>query len=842
MRVFQVAAILVGVFGGLSTGLAEDVSVPSAPASWRFDNGGEFPGATGGVATGEEASLALHYDFTKGGSYVAAYYDLPQPLCLESVAFKVKKPIGSTLTVRFSDNAGQTFQKSITFSNAGWQGLECRTDSADAHFGGPNDGVLRQPIKTIGILAESGGAAGAQGDIFVSEVSCKVGAATETAPIPPAPFISDYVVTMFDSDSGFGEGPGSSLHDGMWSADLMKSGSTHLSHSLPLFGKPKEFTLRVRGGAPGNILKLGLGSHFQVFERTLGTLTGGEQSFTFPAPPEGWAHFGGENDGISRMPLRLSHIAVERGSASAIPTEILMLDLRCKTEVSGDGAIIMTPSVSDEGAEGATRTLSATCKAWSLLDHKVAGTLHTVARSWEGESLWQEDAPFALEALGVPETHAVLATVPAALNFAEIEFRFEAEGVAPGVARTAYAGALNNPGDATLRPDSPWGMGLFLYRNPDNALGYKIMDTAAGIAQAAGVKWCREEFSWASTEPRPGEYDFHFYDEVVNAANRHGISVYGLLSYWSNWTQPYTEQGINDYCRWARAVVKHFKGRVKHWEIYNEPNIFFWSGPKELYPELVKKCYAQIKAEDPQAQVLAISTSGIDRKFIGMCLDAGAPFDILTVHPYRSKLNEQVFIRDLQGAYEQVGKRPVWITEMGWSTQIGGTDERTQAQLLARSYLTAVGSGACQNISWYDFRDDGTNAFYNEDNFGVLRHNMVPKPSYRALATICRTMAAGTPLLNDAYGDGVFAVESGHTVALWCSEGERTVSVKVKKGTPRVVNLMGEPLTVARNEVGMSIALKPNRPVFVYGAEVGPEVKKLHPKGMPEKPADVLRF
>ncbi|MBX7256580.1 MAG: beta-galactosidase [Candidatus Hydrogenedentes bacterium] len=833
--------VLFVIAGGFFASVAEEVQVPNEAASWRFDNGGEFPGASGGVTNGADGSLVLRFDFTKGGAYVAAYHDLAQPACLESVLFKAKKPVGTVMTVRMVDSAGQNFQKSVSFSNADWQRLECKVESTDGHFGGPNDGVLRQPIKTIGILAESGGVPGAQGEISITEVSGKIGAAVAPAPAPEPPTVRDYMVTVFDSDSGFGEGGGSSFHDGMWTADLYKTESTHLSHSLPLFGKPKEFTLRVRGGVQGNVLKIGLGSHFQIFERTLGTLNGGEQTFTFPAPPDGWSYYGGENDGVSRMPLRLSHLTIERGSAPRIQSEVLMLDLRCKTEVAGDGSVIILASVSDDGASGSTRTLSASCKAWSLLEQKTTGTLHAVARSWDGDTLWQEDAPLTLEGEGHAETHTVQATIPAALSFAEMEFQFSAEGIPAASAQTCYASAMNSPGDATLRPSSPWGMGLFLYRNPDNALGYKIMDVEASLAKAAGVKWCREEFSWAATEPQPGQYDFHFYDEVVNAANRHGISVYGLLCYWSNWTKPYTEQGIDDYCRWARAVVKHFKGRVKHWEIYNEPNIFFWSGPKELYPVLVKKCYAQIKAEDPTAQVLAISTSGIDRKFIQTCLDAGAPFDILTIHPYRRALDERQFTRELRGVAEQVNNRPVWITEMGWSTQVGGTSERAQAQLIARSYLTAVGSGGCQNMSWYDFRDDGTNAFYNEDNFGIMRHNLVPKPAYRALATVCRTMAVGTPRFNEAYGDGIFAVESGQTVAFWSDQGERSVQVKVKKGTPRVVNLMGEPIRVTRNDLGLVVPVKLD-PVFVYGAEVGPMQKPLRKKGVPSVEAEPIRF
>src|SRR5690606_28249451 len=162
-------------------------------------------------------------------------------------------------------------------------------------------------------------------------------------------------------------------------------------------------------------------------------------------------------------------------------------------------------------------------------------------------------------------------------------------------ARAYSAQADPDPGDATLRPDSPWGMGVYLYRYPDPAGGDDSMERAAALAQAAGVKWSREEIRWARTEPRKGEYDFAFYDSVVDTARKHGISVYGLLSYWSDWTKAYTEEGIDDFCVWAKALVGHFKDRVKHWEIYNEPNIFFWQGPKELYPVLMRKCYTAIK-------------------------------------------------------------------------------------------------------------------------------------------------------------------------------------------------------------------------------------------------------
>jgi hypothetical protein len=39
---------------------------------------------------------------------------------------------------------------------------------------------------------------------------------------------------------------------------------------------------------------------------------------------------------------------------------------------------------------------------------------------------------------------------------------------------------------------------------------------------------------------------------------------------------------MDDYVRFLK-LVQHYKKEIKQWEIWNEPNIFFWQGPKDLY-------------------------------------------------------------------------------------------------------------------------------------------------------------------------------------------------------------------------------------------------------------------
>ncbi len=805
--------------------------------AWRFHDGSEFPGAKGSLTLDNDGVLHLAYDFGGGGNYVAAYCDLSEPAGLRSVTFNVQKPAEASLTVRVSCADGQTFQKPVTYDHAGWQRLEFNMANWAGHWGGPDDGVFRLPVKTIGILVENSGLDSPQGEIRIASVSGQEAPLPQGAQAISSEFDGEYTVTDFGPQDSFGVGAHSSLQGGVWEVDFAQTDAASLHNSLSLLGSPKTLILTLQG-PPGVVLSMGIGSHFQGFSRTIGALDGSEQTFTFPVPPDGWDFGGGENDGVARAPLRFDRLTASRGSASPAPAIIRLIALRCTTTVAPDSPITLLSRINGADVTGESRVLDLAVMAWNLSPGSIPGTLSITTRDWEGESLGVLETPWVLAAKGRRMQDRWRVTVPAAANFSEVEFLFAPEGVQPAVSRATFTKPLSDPGDAALQPESPWGMGVYLYRYADSPEGLAMMDRAAAMAQAAGVKWSREEFSWARTEPQQGTFDFSFYDKVVDTAHRHGISVYGLLSYWSNWTEPYTEKGIDDFCIWARETVRRFKGRIKHWEIYNEPNIFFWSGDKSLYPVLVKKCYAAIKEEDPEAVVLAISTAGIDRGFIRKCVEAGAPFDILTIHPYRGRLIEKGFMRELREAAALVDNRPVWITEMGWSTQIGGVDERQQAQLLARCYLAAVASGACGNVSWYDFRNDGNDPFYNEANFGALRADLTPKPAYRALATLCRSLHTGDFTAIENLGEGVYGLRRGDALAVW--SGSSRASIAVRGGSWSVRNLMGDILEEYSGKGSAVLTLQPGCPLFIEGADI--ETAPSEEGRTLESTADVIRF
>ncbi len=119
----------------------------------------------------------------------------------------------------------------------------------------------------------------------------------------------------------------------------------------------------------------------------------------------------------------------------------------------------------------------------------------------------------------------------------------------------------------------------------------------------------------------------------------------------------------------VRAVVTRHKGRVKYWEVVNEPN--FTLSP-EKYVALLKETYAIIKEIDPAAQVLAPAVCGVQLPWHQKFYELGGKnyFDILSVHDYEG--NESIDpghwvwkfgeLRKLMAANGDAGKA-IWQTE-----------------------------------------------------------------------------------------------------------------------------------------------------------------------------------
>ncbi len=276
----------------------------------------------------------------------------------------------------------------------------------------------------------------------------------------------------------------------------------------------------------------------------------------------------------------------------------------------------------------------------------------------------------------------------------------------------------------------------------------------------AGFKFIRMDFSWGGTERRKGEYDFSAYDELTANLEKRGLRAIYIFDYSNGLYEdtyevneggkvrkevasPQKPESVVAFARWAAEAAKHFKGRKIVWEIWNEPNIFFWKPKPDVqkYITLAKATIKEVKAVDPDAIIIAPASSEFPWKFLEEMFKAGLieGLDGISVHPYRGRPPETVDadyarLRSMIEKYASPAKRniPIISGEWGYATHTKGVSLETQAAYIVRQQLVNLMNNVPISI-WYDWKNDGTNPDYNENNFGTVTHDLRPKPSYIAM-------------------------------------------------------------------------------------------------------------
>lgn len=283
-----------------------------------------------------------------------------------------------------------------------------------------------------------------------------------------------------------------------------------------------------------------------------------------------------------------------------------------------------------------------------------------------------------------------------------------------------------------------------------------------------GVKWARCQTGWCRCEEQPGEFQFGWLDEVVESLRRIGIQPWFCLSYGNRlytpeaddpaavgWVPLFREEARSAWLRFTEAIARHFRDRVKHWEIWNEPNIAqFWKPrrPDPLdYVELVRLTAPVIRKAVPSAMIIGGAFAGMPTDFLRRCLEAGLGqfVDRISYHPYRpvpeAGYSEEV-ARFRQLLAQFAPEVRLWQGENGCPSQ-GGPES----------------TGALADLRWDEFRQakwllrrmmidlllelELTSYFHTVDlvgyrgktNFkGLLRGvDYSPKPAYFAYRHLC---------------------------------------------------------------------------------------------------------
>jgi polysaccharide biosynthesis protein PslG len=292
--------------------------------------------------------------------------------------------------------------------------------------------------------------------------------------------------------------------------------------------------------------------------------------------------------------------------------------------------------------------------------------------------------------------------------------------------------------------------------------------------RAVGARWLRFDVSWAEIQAA-GKTSYNWWrtDAVVQEARARGLNVLGTISYTPAWARTAAMAGTkfsapadpNDYAAFAAQAVRRYAPQgVRHWEIWNEPNLnYFWQPVPDVaaYGRLLQAAYVAIKGEDPEALVVSGGLAPAHDDGTGRIAPAafveglyqngtGAYFDALGFHPYAGSVSPHTewagsgwymmaravpSVRDVMVAHGDAHKR-IWGTEYGLPTNGPAGSWVVSEDVQAQRVLEAYGVWSLYDwtgpLFWYRFRDRGTTTDTIENFFGLLRYDFSPKPAYAA--------------------------------------------------------------------------------------------------------------
>ncbi|MBA2361485.1 MAG: hypothetical protein H0V79_11250 [Actinobacteria bacterium] len=330
------------------------------------------------------------------------------------------------------------------------------------------------------------------------------------------------------------------------------------------------------------------------------------------------------------------------------------------------------------------------------------------------------------------------------------------------------------PPPAPLPVGATGGFGVS-FDNPEY-LDAATRDRELDSMAAMGARWVRFDVKWSDVQwDGPTSFNWSKYDPLIDAARARGMTVLGNLAYSPTWARPGgttdkfgpdTDERRRAYATFTEAALRHFAGRVKHWELWNEPNVpMFWKPTPNAahYTALIREAYGRMKAVDPGAYILAGGTAPSNSD--GIAVDEVAflsavyanggrgHFDGWSHHPYTvdpSFVHPDNAWWQLAGTSPSVrsvmsangdGAKQVWGTEFGPPTSgASSMSESGQAAQITEAYETWASYSWAGPLFVYTQRDKMTYGASSDsfNYYGMLRYDWSRKPvwnAYLAVAT-----------------------------------------------------------------------------------------------------------
>ena len=266
--------------------------------------------------------------------------------------------------------------------------------------------------------------------------------------------------------------------------------------------------------------------------------------------------------------------------------------------------------------------------------------------------------------------------------------------------------------------------------------------------QFGSIRLWDTDTQWAVLNPSEGTYDWTELNDWLNIAARNGksdlIYTFGVVPQWAS-SKPTDQTCVSGgslpgscdapkdvnpdgtgtdqlFQNFVRALVAQAAGKIKYWELWNEPDCpYEWNGTMAQMVRMAKDAYTIIKAADPTALVL--TPSSVDAgsgKAIDIWLPAyiaaggGNYADIVAFHGYINPAMGQA-PEDIAGTVDQLtsslsgalATKPFWNTEGGWTQNTSLPNADMEAGFVARMYLMQWFKGVGR-FYWFQYGNTDT--------------------------------------------------------------------------------------------------------------------------------------
>ncbi|MBD3176593.1 MAG: hypothetical protein GF320_15540, partial [Armatimonadia bacterium] len=405
---------------------------------------------------------------------------------------------------------------------------------------------------------------------------------------------------------------------------------------------------------------------------------------------------------------------------------------------------------------------------------------------WRGDATFQADTPGLRDGLTWQSEYDGLGR-----GYYELRWSVDRDGEMVYQGREAFAVVpplAEQPYDPGSQIALDAGFSWFVAEDPER------LALAAHLARMAGLTCLRDRLSWARTNPAEGTLEWDPYDDAAAAQNAEGLTVYQVFHDCPSWAAetgddpvtPHTAppRDLRDVYGYFHRAAAEFDDEIPFWEIWNEPDIFFFGGRPEEYAGILKAAYLGCHHGNPEARVLLGSLAHPPEEWYRRAFECGLTdyFDTWNMHYYGAP---EGVIERIEGNRKLMlshgHEKPIWITEMGVPAHRAddGTftaSERDQAAYLVKAYGHSLGHGV--DRFFYFFMHEFLEAAANL--WGITRADLTPKPAYMALAQLAH-LAGDRHCVGrlDVGDEGLYAYawgpEDDAIVAVWTSGGEASL-------------------------------------------------------------------